>query len=89
MDILEGMQVITSVPFAANLNLSLGISFLEGRDLVLTLIYDCSVACGSAHSLVVVDRTSVADRLDQVLFSLSNTYSIISLLHAINLKRVI
>lgn len=26
-----------------------------------------SVACGCAHSLVVVDRTEVSDRLDQVI----------------------
>lgn len=26
----------------------------------------CSVACGLAHSMVVVDRANVCDRLDQV-----------------------
>lgn len=29
----------------------------------------CSVACGLGFSLIVVDRTNVADRLEQVLFS--------------------
>jgi len=33
--------------------------------------HDCSVACGFAHSMVVVDRTNVEDRLEQVKFLLS------------------
>ncbi|KAL8524029.1 hypothetical protein ACS0TY_013841 [Phlomoides rotata] len=35
------------------------VDILEGMQVI-------TVACGSAHSLVVVDRTSVADRLDQL-----------------------
>lgn len=30
-------------------------------------IFSCSVACGMGHSMVVVDRTNVGDRLDQVI----------------------
>jgi hypothetical protein len=30
-------------------------------------IFSCSVACGLGHSMVVVDRTNVGDRLDQVI----------------------
>lgn len=27
----------------------------------------CSVACGMAHSMAIVDRTNISDRLDQVI----------------------
>lgn len=33
---------------------------------LVIILLSCSVACGFAHSLVVVDRTNVADQLDQV-----------------------
>lgn len=29
--------------------------------------FGCSVACGYGHSLVIVDRTNVGERLDQVI----------------------
>jgi hypothetical protein len=31
------------------------------------MFFSCSVACGMGHSVVVVDRTNVGDRLDQVI----------------------
>lgn len=38
--------------------------------------FGCSVACGYGHSLVIVDRTNVGERLDQVILwdSLSVLY---------------
>lgn len=33
----------------------------------------CSVACGFAHSMVVIDRTNVEDRLEQVMLWLQGS----------------
>lgn len=35
----------------------------------------CSVACGFAHSMVVIDKTNVEDRLDQVILLLQLMFS--------------
>lgn len=38
--------------------------------------YFHSVACGMGHSMVIVDRTNAADRLDQVALKSTSLYFI-------------
>lgn len=40
-------------------------------------IFSCSVACGMGHSMVVVDRTNVGDRLDQVIIQKQQSHPLI------------
>lgn len=72
VDILEGMHVIRWV-LIDFYDIDTEISILKKificicMTILISFFFGCSVACGYGHSLVIVDRTNVGERLDQVI----------------------
>lgn len=78
VDILEGMHVLRYI-FLFIFGIRIFTMRIVGTSGTLKIYFPSSVACGLGFSMVVVDRTNVANRLDQVTSPRTRIISVIFL----------